>query len=79
MDITLGIRPEFLTPGDGPINGEIELIEHIGSETILYLGLNDTRIIARAAPDFHEKTGRKISLSLDCANLHFFHSGIRIY
>lgn len=77
-DITIGIRPESLTPGDGPINGDLELIEHIGSETILYVRSDNTQIIAKASSDFQEKIDRKISLALNNANLHFFHKGIRI-
>jgi multiple sugar transport system ATP-binding protein len=77
-DITIGIRPESLTPGDGPINGYLELIEHIGSETILYVSSDSTRIIAKAPPDFQEKIDKKISLALNKANIHFFHKGIRV-
>jgi ABC-type sugar transport system ATPase subunit len=77
-DITTGIRPESLTPGDGPINGYLELIEHIGSETILYVRSDSTLIIAKAPPDFQEKIGKKISLALNKANIHFFHKGIRV-
>ncbi len=35
-DVTMGIRPESLLPGEGVIKGNIEFIEYLGSETIIY-------------------------------------------
>jgi ABC-type sugar transport system ATPase subunit len=72
-DVTLGIRPEHLAPGDGPIHGILELIEHIGPEIILYLQAGKTRIIAKAPPDFSGKAGGSLSLSLDQEKMLFFH------
>ena len=74
----MGIRPEALTPGFGPIQGELELIEHLGSEALVYLKTGGARIIAKAPSDFQEKPGKTISLALDSSNLHFFHEGKRI-
>jgi ABC-type sugar transport system ATPase subunit len=77
-EITIGIRPESLTPGDGPLSGSLEIIEHIGSETILYLRSDNTRIIAKAASDFQGQAGDTISLALRTTNLHLFRKGIRM-
>jgi ABC-type sugar transport system ATPase subunit len=77
-DITLGIRPESLTPGDGPIQGNLEIIEHIGPETILYLRKDKTRIVAKAPSDFKESIGSTVSLAIKDKGIHFFHKGVRI-
>jgi multiple sugar transport system ATP-binding protein len=77
-DVTLGIRPESLTPGEGPFHGILEIIEHIGPETILYLSSNEKRIVAKAPSDFKGKTGEKITLAARDPGMHFFHEGARI-
>jgi ABC-type sugar transport system ATPase subunit len=77
-EVTLGIRPESLAPGDGPIYGNVEIIEHIGPETIIYLKTTDTRLIAKAPPDFSVETGSKISFVLSSRGMLFFHNRIRI-
>lgn len=77
-DITAGIRPESLRPGNGPVRGSLEHIEHIGSETILYVRSGNVRITAKAAADFEGKTGENISLSLNTMDIHFFLEGKRL-
>jgi ABC-type sugar transport system ATPase subunit len=78
-DVTLGIRPESLLPGEGPIKGEIELVEHIGSESIVYVRAGGgARLAARARADFEGKAGETISLDVDAHGLHFFRRGKRI-
>ena len=77
-EVTMGIRPESLTPGGGPIKGELELVEHLGAETLIYVRVDDTRVISKAPPDFEKKSGEKISLALSNTGLHFFYNGERI-
>lgn len=76
--VTMGIRPESLTPGDGPLVGSLEIIEHLGSETILYVKTESGRIIAKAPHNFRGKAGESISLALRTADIHFFYKGERI-
>lgn len=78
QEVTIGIRPEALAPGDGPIRGRIELVEHLGSEKIVYVKAHDTRLTAKAAPDDRLSQGETISLSFSSKGLHFFHEGKRI-
>jgi len=77
-DITLGIRPESLTPGPGPIKGTLELLEHLGPETLVHVKSDSSRIIAKAPSDFQARQGAEISLAADSAGMHFFHNSIRI-
>jgi ABC-type sugar transport system ATPase subunit len=76
--ITMGIRPESLTPGDGPIKGDIELIEHLGPETLVYIRSGDTSLIVKAPSDFNGAQGEEISLQLESKGIHFFYNGERI-
>ncbi|MFH1675158.1 MAG: sn-glycerol-3-phosphate ABC transporter ATP-binding protein UgpC [Pseudomonadota bacterium] len=78
LRVTMGIRPELLMPGDGPFLGSLEVVEHIGSETILYVKTVNGRIIAKASPIFQRKTGDKISLALRTPDVHLFYKGTRI-
>lgn len=78
QEITMGIRPEALFPEDGPIRGSLELIERLGPETLLYVRTDNTRLIAKASPDFKGHKGREISLALHDTGIHFFQNGQRI-
>ncbi len=78
QNITIGIRPEALTPGDGPVKGIIELIEHLGPETLVYIKAGDTSLIAKAPSDFRGRQGEAISLNPDSKVIHFFSNGKRI-
>jgi ABC-type sugar transport system ATPase subunit len=77
-EVMLGIRPESLSPGQGPLHGILEIIEHIGPEIILYLNFNEKRIAAKAPSDFRGKAGDKIFLQTKSSGMHFFHEGVRI-
>ncbi|NOZ67827.1 MAG: ABC transporter ATP-binding protein [Deferribacteres bacterium] len=77
-EVTMGIRPESLTPGDGPVKGRVELVEHLGAETLVYVRVDGTRVIAKASPDFERKPGEEISLALSDTGIHFFCNGHRI-
>jgi multiple sugar transport system ATP-binding protein len=76
--VTAGIRPESLRPGEGPVHGRLEHIEHLGSETILYVRSGEMRITAKAAADFGRKIGEDISLAVNTADIHFFLNGERV-
>ena len=77
-EVTVGIRPEAVRIGTGSLQGILEHIEHIGSETILYIRMGADRIIARAAADFSSPLGTTLVLDFDPPSLHFFRQGQRI-
>jgi multiple sugar transport system ATP-binding protein len=74
----MGIRPESLEPGEGPIVGSLELVEHIGPETILYVRTGNEKIIAKGPSTFQGRFGEKISLALKTTDIHLFHKGLRV-
>jgi multiple sugar transport system ATP-binding protein len=77
-EITVGIRPECLGPGVGEIRGRLDVVEHMGSESIIYLSTDAGRIVAKAPPDWLGEIGASVSLSVKRAGLHFFRDGRRI-
>ena len=77
-EVTMGIRPEALIPGDGPIRGYLDLVEHLGSESILHVKVDDDiRLVVKAPPDIYD-TGGNISLRLSEKGIHLFHRGRRV-
>jgi len=77
-EVTAGLRPEALVRGEGPIRGSVELVEHLGSEKIVYVKAHDTRLVVKTPPDDRLSPGDTISLSFSNKGLHFFHDGKRI-
>src|SRR5260221_10440716 len=44
--VTLGIRPEHLAPrGDGPFAGRVLLVERLGAESYVHVGLDERRVL----------------------------------
>ncbi len=80
LEVTLGVRPESLSIGKGPISGEIELVEHLGPETLVFLKTHSVegKIVMKASSDFEGKAGDRLSLKPDLEGLHFFYEGNRI-
>jgi sn-glycerol 3-phosphate transport system ATP-binding protein len=86
QDILLGIRPEHLepcAPGEAMMTVEVDLLEPLGSDTLVYGRLagdsNGTRVAVRLHQSFAAHTG-KLTLRYDRANEHHFDvaSGLRI-
>lgn len=80
-DVTIGIRPEHLQinqPGDVQVEGTISLVEYLGSELFVYVGLADGSTLLAQAPGSAKFTrGDKVSLSFHADDAHFFESNGR--
>ena len=82
--LEIGIRPEHLVLGDDDseirIEAEVDLVENLGDETVLYAELKDgQRIIARTSGDTEIGKGSNINLSTNIERCHFFdQDGARI-
>ena len=84
-EVLFGIRPEHLEPcgeSDASLVAEIDLIEPLGSETLVYGHLSSsggTRIATRLHSSLGARTGR-LPLRYDPAAAHYFDpaSGLRI-
>jgi len=66
--VTLGIRPEHFTLGEGApasLSGTVELVEHLGSETLLTVRVdNDTVLTVKADGVSRVRSGDAIALGL---------------
>lgn len=78
QEIILGIRPEDVRCENvseseavsAPI--EIDVVEPMGSETMLYLRTNDTSLAARASGDAQFKVNQSIRIAFDPEKIHLF-------
>jgi sn-glycerol 3-phosphate transport system ATP-binding protein len=77
-DVLFGIRPEHLEPcseADAKLVADIDLIEPLGSETLVYGHLaadGGARIAVRLPSSARARAGR-LPLRYDAAAAHYFH------
>jgi multiple sugar transport system ATP-binding protein len=78
-NLIVGLRPEDLRlerearPATAVhIRGRTEVVEPLGSETLVTTVVDDTRLIARIAPRSGVEPGDDVDLSLDPTHLHMF-------
>ncbi|MDO5057665.1 MAG: sn-glycerol-3-phosphate ABC transporter ATP-binding protein UgpC [Lautropia sp.] len=75
-DGLIGVRPEAVivrdTPGEHSLTGRLELIESLGSDTLLYVRAGDQTIVSRQAERPRFNMGDTVHLHLDPARLHRF-------
>jgi len=74
----LGLRPEELSPGPGPLSGSLELIERVGGQSVLHLNAEGARFTATAPADFSAQVGDILSLDPAAARPHLFREDQRI-
>jgi multiple sugar transport system ATP-binding protein len=70
--VLVGIRPEDLRlePGDGP--GRVLLVERLGHESIVWVGLDDQRLCCRAAPQAPLVVDQPVRFMADADRVHVF-------
>ena len=81
-EVVFGIRPENIHEEDEagilgnlasvPLTANVEVTERLGSETLLYVVINDTSFTARVSPKSKVQPEEKINLLFDTARLHVF-------
>jgi multiple sugar transport system ATP-binding protein len=79
-DVIFGIRPEHI--GDSPefmkehedstTMAKVEVIEHMGSETFLYLECEGNNVTARVEPTSKAKTDENIKIAMNVNEMHLF-------
>ncbi len=87
-DITLGIRPEFITEEEAEtakrpettIKTTVEVAELLGAETNLHFIIDGTSMVAKIDARADLKMGEEISLAFKMESCHFFdpHTTLRI-
>lgn len=81
-DVVMGVRPEdihdeqiFISSNpDTVINAEIDVIEKLGNETILYMKVDgkEDYTVARIDARSQFAAGEQVSLAIDANHIHFF-------
>lgn len=72
----LGVRPEHVLIGEGPIKGVIQVVEKTGHENIVVLELSGGhRLTGRVPAPQSWNPGETVSLSFDADNAHVFGPG----
>ena len=78
----VGIRPEALrvtAPGEGQIAAEVELIEALGAETLIYLHTpRGAQIVSRQNSRTTLVAGDKVGVDVELSHLHWFDAGGRL-
>jgi multiple sugar transport system ATP-binding protein len=73
--ILAGFRPEHLAPhARGSIRGDVQVIEHLGPETFVYLDVAGRQLCCRTGRQAPAPLGSSLSFAVDPANLHLFDS-----
>jgi multiple sugar transport system ATP-binding protein len=78
--LTVGIRPEDLQPSGSAsafVEGEVELVEDLGSDKFVHLTCGGRRLISRLPPNISANRGATLHLTADPKKLHIFHQGHR--
>jgi multiple sugar transport system ATP-binding protein len=75
-EMTIGIRPEFLTIGDAGEDvtwrGRVDLIEPLGPRTIYHVIIGDQRIRVSAPPNVTVAVGEQVGITVDPNRIHLF-------
>ena len=83
-EAVLGVRPEDLViDASAPqlVNSTVDVVEHVGHETMVYFSLNGHGAVARLAPDLACQTGDCLRLGVRADKWHLFSAnddGVRL-
>lgn len=73
--LTFGFRPEHITLSDsGSMSLQVELVEHLGAESIIHAKLGDAPITLRLNGHIEAKYGDTLKADIDAESYHFFDS-----
>jgi multiple sugar transport system ATP-binding protein len=72
-EVTVGVRPEHLALGEGPLRGTVSLVEHLGNETLVHVDAGQPApVVVRAGGLARIGVGERVGLAIDPAALHVF-------
>ena len=72
----MGIRPEGISIGSGPIHAIVQLVEKTGHENIVVVLVGEyLRITGRTAANEVWQAGDSVQISIDPKQAHFFAEG----
>jgi multiple sugar transport system ATP-binding protein len=66
--VTVGFRPEALRVGEGPLRGEIRVVEDLGSEIFVHVAVDHRGerlpLVSKMSPPFEGRTGDRVTLQI---------------
>jgi multiple sugar transport system ATP-binding protein len=78
-EVIFGIRPEdihdeedWIANNNGVLDASVEVTERLGSETYLYVLINDINFTARVSPKSKTNAGENIKVVFDMPHIHIF-------
>jgi multiple sugar transport system ATP-binding protein len=71
-EIILGVRPEHVHDGKGELDVKVELVELVGSESIIFGLLGDSRVVCKTGVRTEIMIGDVIKMDFDMTKAHFF-------
>lgn len=73
-EIIVGIRPEdiFLKPAGTGIPAAVNLLEHLGSENIIFASVSEQMLTLKSDKDTAVRPGENVGLDVSTSALHFF-------
>ncbi len=79
-EVIFGIRPEDIhdeevllaNSNSGVLTANVEVTERLGSETLLYVLINDINFTARVSPKSKTQAGESIKVVFDMQHIHIF-------
>lgn len=80
--VVLGIRPEHIyderfaaqmnIPGENALNATVQVIEHLGAETLVYFRVGERMVTARIHPETDVRLGQTMTFVFDRGKMRFF-------
>jgi multiple sugar transport system ATP-binding protein len=73
-DVIVGIRPEHFIPtaGGSTLSGRVQVVEPLGSDTLVHFTLGRSTLTARVAPEMRPTPGETLSIGIDPSRVHLF-------
>ncbi len=75
--LVVGIRPEHFSlavPGDAGFTVRADVIEPLGSDTLVFTRIGESDVVARLPPTVRVSAGDPLELSVNTSRVHFFDS-----
>lgn len=79
--VVLGIRPEHIYLADHvvdprenlyPVEGKVDLVESLGSDTILHVDVNGNTLVVKTSGAYKFEIGQHVKLYIDLGKIHVF-------
>jgi len=75
-EVTFGIRPEDImaedVPEDAAVEAQVEVVEPLGSEVILYLMVGDQTLVGKVDSSVHPEPNTSLRIGFNMSRCHFF-------